>query len=110
MTKPRTIIEVAELIGAKIENPRNAMTTMSDYRTLSLGGRFVELRGSDHGNWPNPVKPEAVRSASVLRVTAPGFERALALWLGFSPNQIRGLKLGTQRDLAKLAAMTPAEA
>ena len=99
--------DVLAAVGATITNPRDARSTMSDYANVRLGNRTVELRGSDHGNLPNPRTSETVRNAYQLRYTAPGFERAFALWLGFSEEQIRGLKLNTQRDRKSLASMKP---
>jgi len=104
----KTILDIAAHMGATVTASRSAVTTYSDYSLMTYRGRTIEIRGSDHANMPNPTTTATVMQAYQLRSTARGFERAVALFLGFSAAQLRGLNLTTQRDCRKLAQMTPA--
>lgn len=96
-------------LGAYVTDWR-AASTRSDYSTLHLNGRSVTLRGSDHWNFNNPTTSRTAREASTLRYTAPGFERAVALWAGYTESQLKGLNLKTQRDLKILGSRSPENA
>ena len=92
--------------GATITGEREA-ASRSDYAALTVRGRTVTLRGSNHNNWGNPRTTETARTAVQLKHTAPGFARALALWLGHTDDDLRRAaeiaSAGTQRWVRALA-------
>lgn len=104
MKLSRTQKILVEAAGATLGNTHVAYSR-SDYTRLRQGSRSVELRGSDHLNFANPTTAATARKAYQLRYTARGFDRALALWLGWSEDQLRGLNLSTLRDCRRLASM-----
>ncbi len=81
-------------VGGVIEARHDSQTTSSSYETLRVGARVVTLRYADHGNWGNPRQGNkfsacAAGDARAIEMRGHGGPRALALWLGFSADDLR---------------------